>query len=745
MPLKKTLYTDIMHEIDIKSFEFALSKIEDGFLFETFANSFLNAVLGHSFIPVGTTKDKGIDGFQHIFCRKDRTKSIYQISTELDCEGKIQKTINKLKENNIVFDRLYYVTNRKINNKDVISENLSDDNDITVTIFDILWFKSNANHSEATIKSYNIFVDSHLHEFIKPGKTVVVGNLNTDSRIYVYLREQVEGKISERKLDKSLADALILFALEGTDPDKEIIKTKDEIKLEIKKYIKFDSSLLSNLIDERLIKLSTKPRKIKYHTKLDGYCLPYETRLEIRDRDINEIGLLETFLAQTELQLKINLKENHVNVKDLASLIEGTIRDIYYQQGLEFANFIVNGDSKNVVEKDLADIIGTTVDKSPVVLKNKEKVKSALLMTIRDIVYNGTIEQKQYLKCLSNTYMMMFMLQWDPKLSLFFESMASKLNIYVCTSILIPALSELYLDDPNKRHWNLLESANKAGISLFINETILHELVSHFKMINNKYQSLYRFNETLLLDDELETLYIDEIMIRAYFYAKRENRISSFDDFLNNFIDPSLKTAKDDFISYLDEVFGIKYIPDSNLDIKIDETEYNLLSETLRETKSHDEKADNDAKLILAIYKLREKYNETAKSSIFGYKTWWLSKDTTTYRAVIKAFGEEKYPISCYIRPDFIYNYITLTPNKEEVDETYNKLFPSLLGVNISYHLPHDIAELVQKRLKEHSDKPPMRLKAIIRQLGEKLKSDPSIRNKNSVRLFLDEKLKNGE
>lgn len=734
-----------MHEIDIKSFEFALSKIDDGFLFETFSNSFLNAVLGHSFIPVGTTKDKGIDGFQHIFCRNDRTKSIYQISTELDCEGKIQNTINKLKENKVVFDRLYYVTNRKINNKDVISEKLSDNNDITVTIFDLLWFKSNANHSEATINSYNIFVDSHLHEFIKPGKTVVVGNLDTDSRIYVYLREQVEGKISEKKLDKSLADALILFALEGTDPDKEILKTKDEIKFEIKKYVKFDSSILGNLIDERLDALSTKPRKIKYHTKLEGYCLPYDTRLEIRDRNINEIGLLETFLEQTELLLKENLKENDVNVKDLASLIERTIRDIYYQQGLEFANFMVNGDSKNVVEKDLADIIGTTVDKSPVVLKNKEKVKSALLMTIRDIVYNGTIEQKQYLKSLSNTYMMMFMLQWDPKLSLFFESMASKLNIYVCTSIIIPALSELYLDDSNKRHWNLIESANKAGISLFINETILHELVSHFRMINNKYHSLYKFNENLLLDDELEILYIDEIMIRAYFYAKREDRISSFDDFLNNFIDPSLKTAKDDFISYLNEVFGIKYVPDSNLDIKIDEDEYNLLSETLRETKSHDEKADNDAKLILAIYKLREKYNETAKSSIFGYKTWWLSKDTTTYRAVIKAFGEEKYPISCYIRPDFIYNYITLTPNKEEVDETYNKLFPSLLGVNISYHLPHDIAELVQRRLKEHSDKPPMRLKAIIRQLGERIKSDPSIRNKNSVRLYLDEKLKNGE
>jgi hypothetical protein len=302
-------------------------------------------------------------------------------------------------------------------------------------------------------------------------------------------------------------------------------------------------------------------------------------------------------------------------------------------------------------------------------------------------------------------------------------------------------LSEIYLDIPNKRHWNLLRSAHENGISLYINDTIVGELVTHFNMITNKYYNLYKYNEKVLLLDEVESLYIDEILIRSYFYAKREKRIKSFEDFIFNFLDPSLKTAKEDLIDYLGEVFGIKYVSDSSLDIKIDPAELSTLSQKLRDKKSHSEKADNDAKLILAIYKLREKYNETAKSSIFGYKTWWLSKDITTYKAVIEAFGKDKYPVSCYIRPDFIYNYITLTPNKEQVDETYDKLFPSLLGVNISYHLPGDIAEMVQARLKEHADKPPERLKSILRQLTEKLKSDPNIRNRRAVKHYLDERL----
>lgn len=140
-----------------------------------------------------------------------------------------------------------------------------------------------------------------------------------------------------------------------------------------------------------------------------------------------------------------------------------------------------------MVEYELQQIVNTVVDDSSVIPKNKEKVKSALLVTIREIAYRGSIEQKKYLRSLSNTYMMMFMLQWDPKISIFFQSMAAKLNIYVCTSIIIPALSESYLSEENKRHWNLLIGAQRAGISMRINETILDELISHFKMIVNKY------------------------------------------------------------------------------------------------------------------------------------------------------------------------------------------------------------------------------------------------------------------
>lgn len=730
-----------MSQVDVDAFEIAISLIEDGFLFENFAKSFLSAIFGYSFIPAGGVKDKGIDAFQHIYTRNDREKIIFQFSTEKDAIGKIKSSIKKLIGNDIDFDQFFYVTSRHLTNKDIIAEKISDEFNKPVTIYDNFWLKTYANYDQTTINAYNVFVDSHLHVFNKPSTSVVIGDLEKDARLYVYLREQITGKGTDKRLEEALADALIMFSLEKTSPEEGIFKTSDEIKSEVRNYLKFETSEFEKTIDTRLSFLSTKPRKIQFHSKGQGYCLPYETRVEIRDRDIKDKGLLDTFLFQTGNTLKYHLKEEAVLARNISILIENVVREIYYQQGLEFANFIVNGESKNVIEKDLGDIIGLAIDKSPVVLKNKEQVKTAMLMTIREVVYDGTSEQKHYLRCLSNTYMMMFLLQCDPKLTLYFETLASKLNIYVCTSIIIPALSEIFLEEKNKRHWNLLVGAHEAGIKLVVNDTIILELVKHFNMLINKYHNLYEPNEELLISDEIESLYIDEILIRAYFYAKKQSRVSSFNDFIYNFLDPSLKSAKDDLVSYLHEVFGIDYVPDEYLDIKIDRDERLHLTEKLKDKKSHAEKAENDAKLILAIYKLREKYNETASSGIFGYKTWWLSKDTTTYRAVIEAFGEERYPISCYIRPDFIYNYITLKPKRKEVEETYKTLFPSLLGVNISYHLSSDIAEMVQIRLQEHRDKPPARLKSIIRQLSEQLKSDPTIRNRKSIKHFLDEKL----
>jgi hypothetical protein len=616
---------------------------------------------------------------------------------------------------------------------------------LPVVIWDLRWFSANFNHNANTIQAYDIFVNTYLHEYNKPGKSHIIANLDDDSRLFVFLQQQFDTVSSDRSIDNLLADTLILFALEDTDPDLKIVKKPKDIYDSIKKYLKFDVKLLNDKISERLTSLSKKPRKIQYHSKLKGYCLPYSTRSNIRDRNIQDNALVDVFNTQSVKLINKYFKDSHVSVKDINALIKTIFNNIYYRQGLEFSNFVLHGDSQSVVEQNLNEIISEAVEKSKVISKNQSTIKTALHLAIREIVYNGSEEQSKFLKALSNTYMLMFLLQWEPKISIYFQSLASKMKIFVDNSIIIPALSEYFLSKPNRRHWNLLEGATKAGISLFINETLLNELISHFKMVVNKYYNDFKAQEDVYLNDESDLIFVEEIMIRAYFYAKKRKFVQTFNQFITNFVDVDFQSTKEDLIEYLKSTFGIEYISNKAGEISIDQSEKDALTDRLKHRKKNDIRAVNDAEMILSIYYLREKNNESSSSGIFGYKTWWLSKDTSTYKAVRETFGDAKYTVSCYIRPDFIYNYIALSPTTDEVRNAYQEMFPTMLGVNLSYHMPREVASAVQDKIKEFHLLPNVRIKQIVKRSIDRLKSDPTIKDRRSVESIFDEELKNDQ
>lgn len=738
-----------MNGIDPKESEYALLQIKDGFVFEDFAKNFLSQILSYDFLPVGGHKDRGIDGLEHTFSRKGTERHVYQMSIEAKPDDKLKRTLDTLIENEIKFDRLTYVTNQDVKDKDLLIDSLSEKYNKQINIYDLSWFSKKVNHSDSTINLYNAFIDSYLHEFTKPGKTVVFANLEEDPRLFVFLRQQWEENKEKQNIDEILADTLILYVLEDTDPDKGIFKTAEEIKESIASLIKFEPKLLYPTIDNRLTVLATKPRKINYHSKNNGYVLPFETRQEIIKKNLDDSKIYDSFKKSATEKLKKFLSTYVTSVRDSFVLIEDVIQKLYYNQGLEFSNFILHNETQNTIEKNLAELISEVVNESRVVDKNKQNVKQALLATIREIVYNGTSDEKIYLKRLSNTYLMLFVLQCDPKLSVFFQKLASGLEIYVCTSIIIPALSEYYLDDVNKRHWNLLKTCRDAGVKMVINETILKELVSHIEKIRYAYINHYQNNESFYTTED-EILFIDEILIRAYFYARIHSRVNNFKDFIENMVGYNLENADSDLIDFLRHEFGIRYQPDSSYGDLVDKKEEEALVEELLPARKKKEKAILDARLILTIHALRAKRNELGQGSIFGYKTWWLSKDTATQKAVKEIFnsgtgrfGENKYKVSCYIRPDMLYNTIALAPNKNDVDSVYKELFPSLLGVNISASLPNEVSEFIKKAVAEHGNKNPVAVKRIIRNLTEKLKVDPSGITKQHLQHYLDE-LKNG-
>ena len=379
-----------MESIDTKNFEIAISLIKDGFLFEEFVNVYLANIFGHEFIPAGGIKDKGIDAFTHIFTRKGYEKDIFQSSIEKDFEGKLEDTLTKLDSNGIIYEQLFYVTNQIIKDKDIIIENLYSKYKKHIKIYDLKWLASYVNSNSGTQSAYQIFEKKYLIEYQMPGKSYEVLDIISDPRLYVFFRQQWDDSTKNEDINKFIIDTLILFFLEGTDPDKDIVKSKEWLIEQILKKIKISEQIFIPIFEERIGSLNQKPRKVVYHSKLKGYCLPYETREIIKYRNIEDLKLYEAFKQDCLAVLKKHLKSNEVQIKDSLTLIENCFHEIYYEQGLEFSNFILNSPVTYALEKNLYDILARIVDKSSVIMTNKQKVKASLFEAMREIIYTQT-------------------------------------------------------------------------------------------------------------------------------------------------------------------------------------------------------------------------------------------------------------------------------------------------------------------------------------------------------------------
>lgn len=736
-------------KIDVNAVRIVLANMPDGFIFEEFAQKILSIVSNDDFIPVGGSGDQGVDGYKRVFKRKKQSKLIYQISTEIvhwsQDVSKITSTQDKLQKNKISIDKLIYVTNRKIERKDTIIDNFYDKYKIPLSILDAEWFVDCICSYPNAAGIYASFVETYVSEYQRPTKMIEVGDFCADPRLYVFLTQHIDTGDNE-EIENSVLDGLILFSLEGTSSDKKIFKSQSEILSYISDLTKFNLPDMHEKLGHRLIILSKKPlQKIKYHSKDKVFCLPHDTILELNQRDVVNNKLRTDFKAECELIIKNNPKSDNIKINNVFELFEEIIHKIYSSQGLEFSDFIIKGTNKEKVDDSLCSIVGKVVDDSTKKIGNKEKIKLALLISLREIAYSSSIVQRNYLKKLSKTYMMIFLTQNDPKINLFFKNIASKLDLFVGNSIIIPALSEFYLNKDNRRFWNLLKGARSAGVSLKVNEFIIEELVSHFNSVVNTYKSLYEQNEEEYLEDDIALLYIDEILIRAYFYAKRNKRITSFKAFINMFIDPSLNNVREDIINYLNDEFEIEYISSSSQNAPLDQEDVAELVEHLKVKKhNHVKKAEADAKLFLHIYKLREINNESNNSGIFGYKTWWLSQDINTYKSVKDAFGD-LYSTSCYMRPDFVYKYISLSPKKDDIDSLYENCFPSLMGVNLSYHIPNGISEFVSQKIQEHKDTNPRVIKRTLRRLTQKLMTSIDTITPIEFKSYFEKELENIE
>lgn len=743
-----------MNAIDPVAIGYILERIPNGSIFEKFGQQFIAAQTNSlDFIPVGGTRDGGIDGLEYTWTISGRpNKTIYQFSIQDSPRTKIRNTLERLKQSVPDCKRVYYVTNQIVRDQNELIDNAFDDYGVSLTINDKAWFEAHVNSSPQTINVFRRMEQQHFHAYER-SNTIISSFDSKDPRIYVFLRQQIENKSRDYggkttvHLDEILMDSLILVALEGTDPEKGILRSREEIQKRILEITDINASWVIEILPRRLKALSDKPtRRIRHHKKVDQYCLPYETRSEITERNIADHALHDHFTKSVGALLEDRLNEEDINIRSFkpVELALDILRELFHKQGLEFAQFVSTGDGGVLIDQSLDEIVRQKIISVGIPPKVRNAIQFILLEVFRQVIYNGDEHQKEYLAKLSNTYNMLFLLQIDPTLARYFEHVAADLRIYVDSSILIPAMAEYFLEPHNQRYTILLRHARDAGISILVNSYVIGEIENHIRNMKTIFLTEYESREDLF-NDRMSVIFVEEILIRAYFYAKLNGQITNFREFIEEFVSWRMYgDMRGELILWLEDQFGVQFVEN---EIKLDPEAVEQLTQALAPLKANDEKrARTDAKQLLTIYELRKENNESSRTGIFGYSTWWLTSDVTSQIAFQRIASAKQNGASPYIRADYIYNYISLAPSKKHVDAIYQKMFPTLLGVNISFYVPSEVASYIRKLFNDYQqivDKP--RFRAKLREFIHYLKSNPNHQDRTKLANFYDELKKEAE
>ncbi|QVM88224.1 hypothetical protein I0D68_05360 [Pseudomonas lalucatii] len=113
--------------------------------------------------------------------------------------------------------------------------------------------------------------------------------------------------------------------------------------------------------------------------------------------------------------------------------------------------------------------------------------------------------------------------------------------------------------------------------------------------------------------------------------------------------------------------------------------------------------AQNDALLAYAVYAQRKLNNEVAKYDGYGLSTWWLTKEIRilSYTADLVRSNGTPY----VMRPEFLLNYLSLSPKANLTDEA-RQLLPTHVGLQLGQHLPDAQMEKLLSAVEEWQELP---------------------------------------
>lgn len=552
-----------------------------------------------------------------------------------------------------------------------------------------------------------------------------------DPTVFVFLRQEVDRTEGNGHLVDLIAESTVLWALQGTDPERDVKMSAQEVLGKITEVIPSAPSILSvPLLQEKLEDLSKKSqaggRRVNWHKTEDRFVLPYATREALaagssadESLSLHILDRLETRAAELD-----SLDTKGLTSASIAAVSLKSLQIAFEHRGLEFASFVTTEAGQtdlphmtdSVREAVLASRIGPALIQS---------MMSAALNVVRDCLYSGDEREREYLRRLAKTYTILFLLRQDPKVVSYFEEMNANYYLYVGSDLLVRSLSERLLPPENQAVSNLLRMCQKAGATLILSDPVLDEVVGNLRNADTEFRLYYEPLEHRLTPEMMRK--ISKILVRAYLYNHhKEGALKNWPAFVSLFCDYSKlrqPAAGEQLRRYFQASYGMVHVTRDELMREIDPPALSQLTEALLGPKGHYDLAANDALMVLSVYARRESEDERQSVTAFGHHTWWLTNETMVLRQtseLVRARGGSGY----MMRPDFLLNFLALAPQLSEVRQTFKNVFPSALGVELSRRMKPDAVHKLMKELAAAEEFDEARRLVVMATCADSIKTD---------------------
>nr|WP_298146524.1 hypothetical protein [uncultured Pseudomonas sp.] len=727
-------------------YSYLIGKVS-GARFESFAKQLFAFVFEEAFIPMGGIHDGGADGALSSYIQEvgGKINTFIQFTTTAEdgVKTKVYETLKALKKNGRTPRQLIYATSIAIPKSDVITQDVFENHEVMVQFRDYERIKSYINTDSRCNQLFYDFFHSEISSLTSAARQNLstVNEFATDPTVYVYLNYELKSKHVKNHLNEQVLDALIYWSLRDTDPDQQLLASRGQIHEAISTLFPQAKSVLLPNLNKRLSSLASKgaggEERLRHYKATDSFSLPYEMRTALANEASSALARQANFRRSISDRLTAEIGKIEKAAANVAcnQLVFQTVHRYFIDQGLLLAAFLEGKlETIHVSDQVVEDIMVKVLSEIEHGKTLNTEMFGACLSSLRGIFYRPTAAERDYLAYLSKTSCLLVTMQSAPRLLEYFNKMGGNFRLLIGTDILIKAISERYVEDEYKQVSKIIDICTKLGSQVILTEPVLDEVFTHLHATDLEFRNHYEQQEKFIPHNMI--IDSDRIMIRAYFHSRRSsNGPKTWKDFIEQIVTHSAlraraESAKQDLKGFLLQKFNMKFISSDELKATVNNSAVAKHAAKLDEARQgrarqskHENLSYNDVLMAYATYAQRRKHAESGIYDGFGFRTWWLTKETHVL-AFTKDLVESEGGAPYMMRPEFLLNFVSLAANAENVRRLFSDLLPTTAGLQLGKHLSSEAMHQLMGDAEEWGNRPPERVSIIINERVNKLRHD---------------------